>query len=216
MTDLVYILGAQPEYEELRYSLRSLRFLPHDRVWIAGAKPPDWVTGVGWIAVEQEPGYIQQFANQRRNLMVAASHPKVSYEFVLMNDDYVFLEPLDGLPPCPIEGRIADTHTNLDPRAGPYQALREWLLAQGETTFHYAGHVPMMMDKRVVNFARRIGHIEAFPIPTLYGNLARAPYVRGSDHVIGPGWEDRWSVSLVGEVPGEIRTLLSEPSPYEH
>ena len=38
--DIVYILGDQPSYEELRYSLRSIeQNFPHGLVWFVGAQP---------------------------------------------------------------------------------------------------------------------------------------------------------------------------------
>lgn len=213
--DVVYILGRQDTYEELRYSLRSLANLPHRRVWVAGARPPEWCQGVDWISVHQKPGHVQRMENQRRNLMVAAEHPKVSQRFVLMNDDFHFLEALDEVPPTPVRGRISDVVSNPHPSAGPYQKLSEAFRSIGVSTWYYAEHVPMVMDRRISRWMREWWHVAQFPIPTLYGNLADAPHVDGPDHVIGPGWEDRWSVSTVGEIPDELRERFPDPSEYE-
>ena len=57
--DVVYCVKDDPDNEELRYSLRSLKNLPHQKVWIYGGGPK-WLNeeamkmGVNFSQVLQE------------------------------------------------------------------------------------------------------------------------------------------------------------------
>ena len=59
--DAVYYVRPGDRNDELRYSLRSLANLPHDRVWIVGHTPP-WVTGIESIQGNTVGGGPQQTA----------------------------------------------------------------------------------------------------------------------------------------------------------
>lgn len=231
--DIGYILGPQDDYSELRYSLRSLRFLPHRNVYIAGSEPPEWVQNVTHIPTDQRPiegsgtqKYVNIKHNQRLNLLALCDELD---DFVLMDDDFMFVKPLETLPPCPIAGTIEETHGVMDPQAGPYQALHFWLKNRGiPQPRHFAEHVPMLMNGPLMGlWMRDAWHIAGFPIPTLYGNMAKLPGAFGDDFVLKKmrhydGWpESYWAVSTVEwafydwPVGERIRKLHFEPGPYE-
>lgn len=92
--DVVYIVRPGDRNDELRYSLRSLANLPHDRVWIVGHRPP-WVTNVTHVVAEQG-GY--KHANTWRAWLTIAAHDGISDEFVLFNDDMFVMHPVDRVP----------------------------------------------------------------------------------------------------------------------
>jgi len=94
LPDIVYLCGPRVG-DELRYSLRSLVNLPHRRVWLAG-HAPKWVRDVGSIPVVQKPA--SKWRNQQANLLAAVNHPEVSERFVLFNDDFFVMEPVDDMP----------------------------------------------------------------------------------------------------------------------
>jgi hypothetical protein len=78
---------------ELRYSLRSLSNLPHGRVLIVGHKPA-WVTGVEHISGNRRHSIE---ANAVDNLRLACSGLDAD-RFVVMNDDFYIMSPLDSVP----------------------------------------------------------------------------------------------------------------------
>lgn len=91
--DVVYMLreGGPGDYEELRYSLRSLRNLPHGRVWIFGGSPP-WVQGVTHVEVKQ--GKIKHTNTGFVMATIGYYTERLSEEFYLFHDDYFIMEPI--------------------------------------------------------------------------------------------------------------------------
>ncbi len=198
--DLGYILGHQDEYEELRYSLRSLRFFPHRNVWVAGAPPPDWSRNLKWIPVDQasladrgKPGnawWANRKTNMRTNLLALLDHPDVSDEFLYMNDDFMLLKPFTADTPLPHLGTFVESHRGrLDDKQGAYPDLYKWFLENGvPDPVHVSEHVPMLIDHRLAQMMRDVWHIVGFPYASLWGNLTDVPLVRGGPNVRDGDW----------------------------
>ena len=92
--DLVYIVKVGDKNEDLRYSLRSVaKFVPHDKIWIVGYKPK-WVTNVNYLPVSQSGNKWQNSVN---NILAACNCKDISDDFVLMNDDFFAIKPIDDL-----------------------------------------------------------------------------------------------------------------------
>lgn len=240
--DVVYILGFQDDYSELRYSLRSLRFFPHRNVWIVGAPPPDWCVGVNHLSTEQLPiegsgtqKYKNRKYNQRLNLLSACEHEDVAEEFVFMNDDFMFVKDLTNmggtLPPPPRTGTFLDQFGNMDPNAGPDQKLYYWMRDHLgiDDPIYVPEHVPMIVGKRQLELAMRAAwHIEGFPVSPLWANVAGIETYLGEDFLLKKkrhheSWPERhWAVSTVEwtfydwPVGQRLRELHREPSPYEN
>lgn len=88
--DLVYICRAG-ENEELRYSIRSAeKNLKFDNLWIVGSAP-GWYTG---NLIQTDPNGVK-YAVARRNLKALATSDKISNDFILMNDDFFVMKPLE-------------------------------------------------------------------------------------------------------------------------
>lgn len=233
--DIGYILGYQDEYEELRYSLRSLKFFPHGEVWIAGAPPPDWAKNVNHIPTEQTAlegvdRFVYRKLNQRSNLLALCDHPDVADEFVFMNDDFMLTRPLSTMPPPPRHGSFVEVFGNMNPDDGPYQQLYHYWMDHPEYEVDVPvvvpEHVPLVVDKRLGDWMRDVWHIGGFPVSCLWANNAHIETVFGYDFVLmkdrhREGWGDQWAVSTVGRafwqwpVGEKLRRLLDEPSPYE-
>lgn len=91
--DLVYICKSG-DNEELRYSIRSaVKNLPHNKIWVVGQKP-DWYIG-NFIPVSKAP---TKYESARRNLYNITINQNISEDFILMNDDFFILKPIDILP----------------------------------------------------------------------------------------------------------------------
>lgn len=150
--DFVYLFKDDPEHEseELRYSLRSLQNIPHGNVFFAG-EVPAWIQNVVHIPVEQSG---EKKENVRANLFAAAKDEQLSDDFVLMNDDFFIMKPLDALPNLnfgTMRDVIAHYHSRY-PEITPYMQsmieLYELLKSKGyDEPISYELHVPMVMNK---------------------------------------------------------------------
>lgn len=88
--DIVYICRAG-DNEELRYSIRSVvKNLKHDKIWVVGGKPK-WYKG-NFISV---PTNKTKYSNARANMEVIANSAEISDDFILMNDDFYIMKPLN-------------------------------------------------------------------------------------------------------------------------
>lgn len=241
MPDVGYILGHQDQYEELRYSLRSLTHFPHDRVWVAGAPPPDWCVNVGHIPYDGDADngppdrgwWARRKTNMRLAILALLDSPEVSDEFLYMNDDFVLVAPPGPLPHL---GSFIESHRGrIDDKTGPYPDLYHWFVEHGVADpLHVSEHVPILVDQRLAAWMREVWHITGFSVSSLWGNLSGVPLVRGGPSVKDGDWvlrhedeqreswpEHWWSLSTVDRsfhewpVGDRIRSLFPEKSPYE-
>lgn len=174
MPDIVYVLRPADRNEQLRYSLRSVAaHLPHGRVWLAG-HCPSWVRDVGCIPVVQQG---TKYQNSTANLKAAAEHPDVADEFLLMNDDFFIMRPVERMPVLhrgpvsKVEGYYARRASGMYLRG--MRETRELLAELGfPAPLSYELHVPMPMDKTGLLHALEAGqHLEVLHKRTLYGAL---------------------------------------------
>lgn len=224
--DVVYIVRDGPN-EELRYSLRSLINLPHGRVWIVGGGP-DWLTGVGRIKVEQ---YRSKHENGVRNIRAAIAHPDVANPFVLFNDDFFVVQPLDTVPVLH-NGPLADRITN-DALGPSYQRMlrdtQRLLQRHGhDDPLCYDLHVPMTLDKPALTEALDACNGAQILYQTVYGNLRQvggtysvnAKVHASTDDIQrpipdGPFWSTNDKSFREDEIGRRIRAAFPEPSRYE-
>jgi hypothetical protein len=226
--DVVYVLGPGHQHEELRYSLRSLRNLPHGQVWIVGAELPKWVIGVRHVF---HPQAGSRYKNSTENLRIACSNSEISEVFTLMNDDFFIMKPVEKTP-VHHRGPTAEVIRRLgwaDMRymAGMRQVMQMCQRLGIVNPLCYETHTPIPVDKQAM--LRVLTRREADHLPlqqhkrTLYGNLAAL----GGEQIADPkviaragGFRKdaiylstaQWNAS---EVVGFIKESLPGPSPYE-
>lgn len=166
--DCVYICRAG-DNEELRYSIRSVvKNLPHSKIWLVGYKP-DWYTG-NFLPVEDIGN---KFTNITNALRSVCEHDQISDDFILMNDDFFILKPMDSMPNF-IGGTLKDKiaeYRLVDPRSRYANLLDNtnmYLIKCGiKNPIDYDLHVPMTMNR--TNLKSVITN-EAFP-RSVYGNF---------------------------------------------
>lgn len=82
------------ENEELRYSIRSVLYnIPDALITVVGGKP-DWYCG-HYIEVKQTLG---KYKNARENILEIIKSDEIPEEFILMNDDFYIMKPIDDIP----------------------------------------------------------------------------------------------------------------------
>jgi hypothetical protein len=226
--DIVYPLkrSAGPD-DELRYSLRSLQNLPHDRVFLVGGRP-EWVMNVEHIDTERLP---TKYKDATANIEAACRSREVSDPFILMNDDFFIMEPIDEVPVLN-RGRVRDVIRHFEGQGidscyldGMRVTLRE-LEARGyEDPLSFEVHVPMVVHKQERLAAIEMGR--AFPVwhaRTAYAALmgltgTTITDVKVSDPTeaipVGPfvsSTERSFKFGCVGYI---VSDMFPHPSPYE-
>jgi hypothetical protein len=166
--DCVYICRPG-ENEELRYSIRSIvKNLPYDHLWLAGYKP-SWYTGNFFSVANTTTKY----ENIRLTLKTITENNKISDDFILMNDDFFVIKPVDNIETFH-GGLLIDKINRYKELVGPnrYVSLLnktyKFLINQGiENPLDYDIHTPMPMNKEKLS---KIIDKRHFP-RSLYGNI---------------------------------------------
>ena len=171
--DIVYILRNGIESEELRYSLRSLKNLPHDKVWFFGGEPDG-------LKPDRQVPYIQpgvsKWQKVSRTLEVVCRTKEVSDDFYLFNDDFFVMQPVEEIPPYydktlyrRIQKSIKLNNGNKSLYAIELERLRDLLNNEHRKTYNYAVHIPMPVNKKKA--LEVIGKYKRSPMfRSLYGN----------------------------------------------
>ena len=134
--------------DELRYCLRSLKNIPHNRVFICGDKP-DFISDQVIYLPRQETGKTAQHDSEL-NIRLALLDDRLSDDFILMNDDFIILKPIDYLPNYH-QGDINDV---IKERKSPMflrhnkSLLETKRYLQDENALSYELHIPMIFNKR--------------------------------------------------------------------
>lgn len=183
--DVVYILKIDAKPDELRYSLRSIEEnLEHGNVWFVCGQPVGLYPDNSIRMIQKG---ILKWERARSSLIAVCRNKDVSEKFWLFNDDFFVLKPMTSEEPyfggmlrdhiLHIEHRYNDKHT------GYSRALRycEQVLKDSDhTTFDYALHIPMLVEK-----AKMLEALETFPdcpmFRSLYGNYAEIGGVQHED-----------------------------------
>ncbi len=138
------------------------------RIWVVGEKP-DWYVG-NFIHVPQNK---TKFNNVLESLRVVVSSDKIGNSFVLMNDDFFILKPIDSFKTYH-GGKLInkiEKYDNLMPSASYVHMLKstfDRLKKFGiSDPLDYELHVPMPMNKKRLSRSLTQGVLWR----SMYGNL---------------------------------------------
>jgi hypothetical protein len=165
--DLVYTCRSG-DNEELRYSIRSaVKNFKHDNIWVVGYKP-DWFVG-NFVSV---PDIGQKFDNIVNCIKEISQIEQISDDFILMNDDFFFLQPMDYLETYHGGSLLKKTNEYLSMGARKYGTLlnrthRSLLRLGIKDPLDYDIHVPMPMNKEKL----RLSLNKAYFPRSAYGNV---------------------------------------------
>lgn len=222
MIDVAYIVRPGEDNAELRYSLRSLRNVPHGDVWIFG-HCPSWVQNVHRVFVTQRDPRTHKYENGRANLTAIVDHGP--NKFALFNDDFFCVRPTESMPAPGHRGTLRELAVS---RPGDYGALlreTDGLLTRSGLVdpLAYTLHKPMTMQRGALGYALEYGADKRVSWRSIVGNLYRYGGMREDDVKVphdGPLPRGPWVSTIdasfryhpVGEA---IRRALPSPSPYE-
>ena len=173
--DVVYVVKDSAFNDELRYSLRSVeKNFPCNRVWFYGGRPigahPD-----KQVIIHQTWG--TKWDNVRNMLRKIAENDEITEDFVLFNDDFFVMKPVENLPPYKwksMESLWKGIERRNGGRPSTYtknmKKVAEELTAAGYGTDNYALHLPMVFNRK-----KMLEMLDTFPDTrsprSVYGNM---------------------------------------------
>ena len=168
--DFVYICK-DGDNEELRYSIRSvMASFPNAKVWLVGGRP-SWYTG-DFIFIQQRSA---KYINAVNNLKAICASEDISEEFVLMNDDFYIIKPIDSvetfhggllLDKINLYKKISQKSGYIFKLEKTFDKLRDLGL---KSPLDYELHLPMIMEKKKLKITLK--HGSDFLWRSMYGNL---------------------------------------------
>ena len=223
--DIVYFVKNIDKNEELRYSLRSLKNFPHDKVWFYGGCPkglkPDH-------HVEVEQDQPTKWANIFKMFKMAVFNNQISKDFWLFNDDFFVMNPIKEMPNF-YDGNLykrvvtlEDTHRGITPYSQQLRYTLQELEGMGCDTINYALHVPMAINRKKGQELTKI--MDGPMIRCVYGNYFKVGGKQHSDFKIDSIdklYKDGDYLSTNdksfnnGAVGQQIREIFKDKSQYE-
>ena len=154
--DVVYVLGTGSSWNnnELRFSLRALKMNCPDveKIFIVG-EFPSWANDrlIHIPAKDFHPHGINADGNIIRKVREACNDPRVSENFLFINDDHTIIRPTRAADvPFFHKGdmtKYSDGYWNHNYWRGRLKATMEELVYRGETAYHYDCHTPIVFNK---------------------------------------------------------------------
>lgn len=153
--DIVYILKADVEAEELRYSLRSVcKNFPFSKVWFYCGKP-DGITPDEYVPFNQRG--VAPWEKTTSTVEAICRNKDISENFWLFNDDFFVMKKVkDTIPPY-YDRTLFRRIQSLEAKRKGVRSLysqqlritRDALQSEGFKTFNYAVHMPMLINRRL-------------------------------------------------------------------
>jgi hypothetical protein len=216
-----------------------LKNLPHNRLFVAGYAP-DWLANANYVYVEKPLDMNRknhEVANVHAvlaNIKATMDKGEVSEDFILMNDDFYIMKPLDELPTLnrgPLDD-VIEEYRAMGAKAylKTMERTRDFLLDLGYTNLlSYELHTPMLMNRQkwldMWQLVNEHPELQPLHTRTLYGNM----YNVGGDSIkdvkvydyetcIDPDATFLSTENVVfdlGKVGKELKELFTDPSEYE-
>jgi len=199
--DIVYMVRNGDQNEDLRYSLRSIaKNAPEfDKIHIVGYKPR-WVSDDVLYYPTSQNSAVSKNRNTTMNLMAAYNIPKISDDFILMNDDFILIRPIQDWNESlnkvknTLEEQIKEYR-----KFGVYSKYAKTFedclplikeISGRNVPYNYEQHFPIIINRSkfntIFNDIRVINYINSHDIVlkrSLYGNAAGLPFDKQSDDV---------------------------------
>ena len=180
--DIVYFVKDASKNEELRYSLRSLKNFPHNKVYFYGGCPDGLNPDVHISVIQDQP---TKWANIFKMFKLACINPDITDNFWLFNDDFFIMKPVECGPNF-YEGdlykrvvTLEDKHNGITPYSQQLRYTLQELESMGCTTINYAVHTPMLINKE--NGCELCNIINGPMIRCVYGNYFKIGGVNHRD-----------------------------------
>lgn len=216
--DVVYPLGTGSKWKnnEIRYSLRSLKYINHDKVFIIG-DVPNFIHNVIEVKIKDKSTKQESVINK---LIKICKREDLSEDFIYMNDDFIFLKKQE-----------IKTYTNktLNELANKYDPLesqygvairkcREILIKAKKPIKNYEIHYPLIINK--TKFLKAVKKAQNTTYRSIYGNYYELPSIETKDFKIYTlnqfkAYKNRQLISLSDRMvrKGKVRSFLRKKFP---
>ena len=178
--DVIYFVKQSKTNDELKYSLRTLKNLPHDKVYFFGGCPDGLKPDV-YVPIKQK-------GTKYDNVKMMYNHvvnSDVSNDFIMMNDDFFIMDKIETIKPCfrcsmyeyivRIENNYGMASTDYTRRLRKTTAALE---QAGLDTKCYELHIPFVYNKEKLKIA-----LQKFPnykgTRSIYGNM----FIKDADKI---------------------------------
>lgn len=175
--DVVYILGTGSRWRnnEIRYSIRSveMNLLCAGRIFVIG-ECPDFLSGV--IHIPYPDKHKNKQDNAREKYLVAANDERISDDFILMNDDFFVLEPVESVPNYTL-GTMEEMIRRHPTKGGYYyQSMIDTKKVIESFGIHdplsFEVHAPIVFNKeKLKTVIMMVGAEKAYSFRSCYGNI---------------------------------------------
>lgn len=169
--DFVYILKDTPTNEELKYSLRSIEANAGNlinRVVFVGGNPEGFKD---YIHIKQDQMFKTKHMNAIMNIYRACKMDTITPNFVLMNDDFYIMKPIESIEKY-YDGTMQARIDEL-PEGSYKSQMQDYLKAlkhEVNLPLNFAVHTPMLINKNMAeNIIQTLEPESNFR--NLYGNL---------------------------------------------
>lgn len=236
--DIVYIYKHTMS-EELKYSLRSLKNIPHRNVIVSGDREPWFSDKIIHLPRPNQSPHRRYYGaggskynDAEQNLLRALRYENMSDNFILFNDDFFVMKPVQKLPDFNI-GTLQETIDERLERTGetPYvKAIKSTKLflenLQIRDPLNYSLHVPVVMGKSQRMAVSKLisgNSTNVLLARTVYGNLfieksnkVSDSKVYDNDTILDDTFISTDEKSFINGNIGEyIRSEFKEASQYE-
>lgn len=176
LPDILYVYKDFGRSDELRYSLRSLKNIPHRNVVISGDLP-DWVQNVVHIPNKKHDWVIpdNRFLDAEGKFLTALESRELGEHYINFNDDFFVMQKIDKVPMFHM-GKLAWRK--------PDSSYRMMLARTGNILsnigimqpLNYELHLPMPMEKTkrlAINYfmQRNMKRGQVVCMRSMYGNV---------------------------------------------
>lgn len=225
--DIVYPLKKinASSYWELRYSFRSLENLPHNNVWLLGAKP-HWSQNICYLDIDEKKRGQLSVIDKLHKICLQDS---LSEDFILMNDDFFVLQKIQKI--TNYHFGTLNEYININKKlnyAKGYvlSAVRTLAMLNNKPSIkNFSLHVPFMFNKRKLKeLLDKTDLSLPFHLRTLYANHYNISSIERQDSKVFNfkiDWnKDFLSTSKIVENNALFRSQLQNKFPnksiYEH
>lgn len=226
--DIVYV-NRDGENPELRYSLRTLKNVDHDRVWIFGGAPV-WINE-SLVSYRKRAQGGSPYSSTRGHILAACNTPEVSDPFLLWNDDFYAMQKVGSVPIYhrgPLERLLVEQRDSRTPWAKGLRDTAALMERHGllAGAMSYDSHMPLVVYKKEMREAARLAksaRADAVHLRTLYGAVIGfggiehpdPKMLRRSDPFPRGAWLSSGADTFRSAVEPVLRYLFPDKSPYE-
>lgn len=229
--DVVYIVKPTTRNEELRYSVRSVvKNFPYRNIIFVSGCPED-MSPDGYIPIAQHGS--NKWKRTTTTLHNVCLDSSITEDFWLFNDDFFVMKQIKKLDPIyhgTLEDRVKEIKKgtgNMGMYAFRLKQTALVLKSKGYSTYNYAVHIPMLVNKHKA-LETMLQFPNEYMFRSLYGNYCSVGGRNQKDVKVNiiRGKEQKWDKRRRflstsndsfsnGTVGVYIRTCFTEPSPYE-